>query len=215
MGHPRDAQAHWEDVYRTNAVDEVSWYQDSADISLRLIGPRPGPSGTGRAVDVGAGTSPVLDALLAAGWGRVTALDVSATALDVIRHRVGEHDPRAAYAVSDVLAWQPDHHYDLWHDRAVLHFLTEPAERSAYVALAARTVAPGGALVLGCFAADGPTRCSGLPTVRRSADQLASEFGAHFTLETAQTETHHTPTGAAQAFTWVRLRRTTDTRRTP
>ncbi len=132
------AQAHWENVYQTKAVDQVSWHQDSAGTSLRLIGPRREPRGTGRAVDVGAGRSPLLDALLAAGWGHVTALDVSATALDVLRRRVGEHDPRATYVVTDVLAWHPDSHYDLWHDRAALHFLTEPAERAATVRRPAR-----------------------------------------------------------------------------
>ena len=109
---------HWETVYQTKALTEVSWFEASADTSLRLIGPRPGPTGTGRAVDVGAGTSPLTDGLVEAGWGHVTALDVSATALDVIRQRIGD-DSRVSYVVSDILAWEPRGHYDLWHDRAV------------------------------------------------------------------------------------------------
>jgi trans-aconitate methyltransferase len=197
--------AHWETVYTTKALTEVSWFEVSADTSLRLIGSRPG-AGTARAVDVGAGTSTLADSLVEAGWGHVTALDVSATALDVIRQRIGD-DPRASYVVSDILTWQPRGRYDLWHDRAVLHFLTDPADRAAYVALAARTVTPGGTLVLGGFAPEGPTHCSGLPVARRTAEQLAAELGDAFTLEHAETQTHHTPAGGAQLFTWVRLRR--------
>jgi SAM-dependent methyltransferase len=199
-------EALWETVHQTKALTEVSWFEVSPDTSVRLIGSCPRPAGTGRAVDVGAGTSPLVDSLLEAGWGHVTALDVSATALDVIRRRIGD-DPRVSYVVCDILTWEPRGHYDLWHDRAVLHFLTAPSDRAAYVALAARTVTPGGTLVLGGFAPDGPTRCSGLPVARRTAEQLAAEFGDAFTLEHAETQSHHTPSGSVQAFTWVRLRR--------
>ncbi len=206
VGGASATAAHWETVYQTKALTEVSWFEVSADTSVRLIGPRPDPPGTGRAVDVGAGTSALPDTLLAAGWGHVTALDVSATALEVIRHRVGD-EPRVSYVVGDILTWEPRGPYDVWHDRAVLHFLTDPADRAAYAALAARTVTPGGTLVLAGFAPDGPTHCSGLPVSRRTAEQLAAEFGDAFTLEHAETQAHHTPSGSVQAFTWVRLRR--------
>jgi SAM-dependent methyltransferase len=198
------AGGHWDDVYRTRAVDQLSWHQPSPAASLRLIGPRPGPDSP--AVDVGGGASTLVDVLLRDGW-TVTVLDVSAEALAITGRRLGAKTPEVSLVVSDVLAWQPDQTYDVWHDRAVLHFLTEVADRARYVELAADTVTEGGALVIGGFAPDGPSHCSGLPTARRSAEQLAGEFAPRFTLEHAETEAHHTPGGAVQQFTWVRLRR--------
>lgn len=198
------AGGHWDDVYRTRAVDQVSWHQHTPATSLRLIGPRPGPDS--RAVDVGGGTSTLVDVLLRDGW-TVTVLDVSAEALGITGRRLGARAAEVSFVVSDVLAWEPEQTYDVWHDRAVLHFLTEAADRARYVELAVDTVSKGGAVVIGGFAPDGPSHCSGLPTVRRSAEQLAGEFAPCFTLEHAETESHHTPGGAVQQFTWVRLRR--------
>ncbi len=199
------AEGHWDAVYRSKADEQLSWHQDTPTTSLRLIGPRPGPES--RAVDVGAGTSPLVDALLRDGWRHLTVLDVSAEALGITRRRLGPRAEAVSFVVSDVLSWHPDHAYDVWHDRAVLHFLTDAADRARYAGLAADTVAPGGAVVLGGFAPGGPTHCSGLPVARRSADQLAAELAPYFTLEHAETESHRTPTGTVQEFTWVRLRR--------
>lgn len=203
---PTEAAAHWDDVYGSRAVDEASWFQPSAATSVRLLR---GPDGLpGSVVDVGAGTSPLVDELLDLGCPDVTVLDVSEKALAVTRGRLGARAEEVTFVVADVLAWHPDREYDAWHDRAVFHFLTEPGQRAAYVETAARCVAPGGVAVLGVFAEDGPTRCSGLPTARFSPQDLAAEFDGLFTLEHAEREQHSTPGGAVQAFTWVRLRRT-------
>ncbi len=205
------AARHWDEVYRTKAVDSVSWYQPTASTSLRLLhlsaapGDRPGS-----VVDVGAGASTLVDGLLDAGVTDLTVLDVSAAALETTRRRLEERPARATgvrLVCCDVLDWRPGRTYDAWHDRAVLHFLTDPADRRRYVETATAAVAPGGVLVLGGFAPDGPTHCSGLPTVRRSAAELAGELAAGFDLEHAEREEHHTPGGDVQAFTWVRLRR--------
>ena len=195
--------AHWDSVYRSKAVDELSWFQGRPETSLRLIG-RPGSAHRpGPVVDIGAGTSILVDVLLDEGWPRVTVLDVSEEALEITRTRLGADASRVDYVVSDVLDWRPSGTFVLWHDRAVLHFLTDPDDREDYVATAAAAVVPGGRLVIGGFAPGGPTQCSGLPTARRSADQLAEEFGAHFRLVHAEGEDHHTPTGAEQLFEWT------------
>ena len=190
---------HWDGVYLAKAPEEVSWFQREPEVSLRLLAGLP----VGSLVDVGAGASLLGDRLVDRGWD-VTLLDVSGEALAVVRRRLGE---RASYLVADVLSWQPDRRYDVWHDRAVFHFLTEEADRARYSATAARAVAPGGALVLGVFASDGPESCSGLPTTRWSADALATALGDDWRLEHDEREEHTTPWGVVQPFTWVVLRR--------
>ena len=210
-GDERSAR-HWDEVYRTRAVDVVSWYQPAAGTSLRLLGLPADPGDRPRSVvDVGAGASVLVDGLLEAGVTDLTLLDVSAAALETTRHRLEERSPEQTagvrLVVCDVLDWEPGRTYDAWHDRAVLHFLTDPADRRRYVETATAAVVRGGVLVLGGFAPDGPTHCSGLPTVRRSAAELAGELAAGFDLEHAEREEHRTPGGDLQAFTWVRLRR--------
>lgn len=195
---------HWDDVYRTKALDQVSWFQPHASTSLRLL---TGTGGPGRSVlDVGAGASPLVDDLLAAGYGDVTVLDVSAAALDVVRARLGDDD-RVRTVVADLLSWEPDRTWDAWHDRAVFHFLVEPADRATYARVAARAVAPGGVAVIGSFGPDGPESCSGLPTARHDSEGIAEELGPAFRLEASERELHRTPSGAEQAFAWAVLRR--------
>lgn len=193
---------HWNGVYTTEDVETVSWHQEIPTTSLRLTG---APGNT--LIDIGAGASPLADHLLAAGWDHVTLLDVSAEGLGITRRRLVHEPGRTSFVVTDVLAWEPPHTYDVWHDRAVLHFLTDPADRARYAELASRAVVAGGRLVIGCFSADGPSQCSGLPTARRSAEQLAMEFQADFQLEHDETETHLTPAGDEQPLVWVVLRR--------
>ncbi len=202
MAEQSAAASHWDEVYSTKDVETVSWHQRVPTTSLRLIGP---PRRT--LVDIGAGASPLVDHLLQAGWIHVTLLDVSATGLDLTLTRLVDNTDRVGAVVSDVLSWSPDRTYDVWHDRAVLHFLTDPADRAAYAVLAARTLGPGGRLVIGGFAPDGPTHCSGMPTARRLADELAAEFGERFDLEHTEHETHMTPSGSAQEFTWIVMTR--------
>jgi len=216
-GMSTSAAEHWDTVYATKATDEVSWFQRQPTTSQRLLTLASSPSGA--VIDVGAGASTLVDTLLDAGWSDVTVLDVSAKALALVRDRVSDrvidrpHGPpderrkSASFVVADALSWQPERTYDAWHDRAVFHFLVLPEQRDQYVATASRAVRPGGVLVLGAFAADGPTQCSGLPTARYDAEELAAAFGPGFSLEHSEREEHRTPGGAVQPFTWAVLRR--------
>ena len=168
--------------------------------SLRLL-TKALPSG--HIVDVGAGASGLAANLVTRGY-RVTLVDVSHRVLELDRDRLQDH---VAYVEADFLEWKPAEHVDGWHDRAFFHFLVDSSDQARYVELAAQTISPGGALVMGVFAADGPTSCSGLPACGHDADDLADLFSAGFTLETSEREMHRTPTAAVQPFTWVVLRR--------
>jgi SAM-dependent methyltransferase len=198
------AERHWERVYATRDPSEVSWYEDRPSTSLRLM--RRFASPADPVVDVGAGASLLVDALLDDGWTDVTVLDVSAGALEVARDRL-QGRPGARFVVADLLAWEPDRTFSAWHDRAVFHFLTEAGDRERYVRAAESAVRAGGVLVLGAFAEDGPTQCSALPTCRYTAEGLAELFAGGFDLEHSERDVHVTPSGAAQPFSWVVLRR--------
>lgn len=191
-------------MFETKADDEVSWYQAQPATSLRLLARWASPADT--VVDVGAGASTLVDALLDAGWDDLTVLDVSEAALAKVRTRLGERSDAVDFVAADVRGWQPARRYDVWHDRAVFHFLVDPADRDRYVAMVSETVNPGGVAVLATFAADGPTECSGLPTSRYGTESLARTFGPTFSLEHAEREEHATPFGTLQAFSWVVLR---------
>jgi len=158
-------------------------------------------------IDIGAGTSMLVDRLLEDGFVDVTVLDVSSHALGVVRDRLGAQAARVSFVVHDVLSWPPERPYDVWHDRAVFHFLTDARQTERYVSLAVATVRVGGALIVATFADDGPTHCSGLPVHRYSTEELEETFAAGFELEHCERELHHTPTGVVQPFTWVLLRR--------
>jgi len=199
-----DRQRHWEGVFATRQSDEVSWYRPEPSRSLALLGfdgqlPR-------SVIDVGAGDSPLVDQLLAAGVEHVTVLDVSAAALRRIADRLGADD-RVDLVRADITDWTPERRFGAWHDRAVLHFLIEPDDRAAYATAAAAAVEPGGLAVLGAFAIDGPDSCSGLPVVRYDAAGLAAVLGHSFELIHSVDEVHHTPWGAPQHFVWAVLRR--------
>ncbi|GAB2651259.1 class I SAM-dependent methyltransferase [Arenimonas aestuarii] len=200
--------AHWCDVYRKKPADTVSWYRPRLDMSLRLL-EEAGLTPQSRVIDVGGGASTLVDDLLGRGVSQVTVLDLADEALDVARQRLGIRGSRVQWLVADVTrADLPVAAYDLWHDRAVLHFLVNPADAAAYVAQVRRSLAPGGHAVIGGFAPDGPERCSGLVVARRSPEDLASLFGADFSLVGEAKEDHHTPAGSRQAFSWAVLRKT-------
>ena len=211
---PADRAATWNAVFERTVAGHRSW--DGAVLAWsRELLERADPD-RASVVDVGSGESVLVDSLIADGWQRITLLDVSAVALARVKDRLalveradGVRQVRNAvdFVVSDVLAWQPVDVYTAWFDRAVLHFLTDPADREAYVAVASRALRPGAGLVLGGFAPDGPETCSGLPVARRTAEELAAEFAPHFTLEESWRHVHATPSGAEQVFTWVLLRR--------
>ncbi len=197
-------EQHWNDIYARKREDEVSWYQQEATLSLELVA-RCGLTPGAKVLDVGGGAGRLVDGLLDRGFADVTVLDVSEQALLKARARLGARAERVQWVVADVTTFQPTGRYDLWHDRAVFHFLTSPAERAAYVAALERAVAPGGHVIVGTFAPDGPKRCSGLEVVRYDAAGLAAALGPSFTLVEEARQEHVTPAGKAQAFTFVRL----------
>lgn len=198
---------HWDQIYDSRPPTELSWFQRHPETSLRLIGAAAsGPSSA--VVDVGSGASELVDDLLARGFTDITLVDISRRALEKVRERLGNEARRVRFVNQDLLTWVPERRYDVWHDRAVFHFLTESAARERYIEIVADAIGSGGTLVLGTFAQDGPTSCSGLPVSRYSADDLADVFARSFSLVGNEREEHLTPSGAAQSFTWVVLQRT-------
>lgn len=199
---------HWNRVYATKPATTLSWHQPQATRSLELIG-RYAPASPARLIDVGAGASRLADDLLSRGYRDLTLLDLSDAALAVTRKRLGEAAERVHWLVGDITeVVLPTAAYDLWHDRAVFHFLTEPTARAAYNRQLEQALKPSGAVVLATFASDGPSACSGLPVVRYAPETLAAELGPRFRLIEHQREIHTTPDGRQQAFLYGVFRRT-------
>ena len=197
---------HWEDIYRSKAPDAVSWYRRHLDTSLALI-KKAAPGSDASIIDVGAGEATLVDDLLAAGYQNATVLDVSQTAIDVTKDRLGAAAEHVRWIVADILTCElPSNAFDVWHDRAVFHFLTAAEQRTAYVRQVARAVKPGGHVLVGTFGPDGPTKCSGLDVVRYDADSLHSEFGARFRKMDSVEEVHDTPFGTTQQFLYCLCR---------
>ncbi len=204
---PTGGTGHWREVYREKPADGVSWYRPRLEMSLRLL-EEAGLTPQSRVIDVGGGASTLVDDLLARGVSVVTVLDLAIEALDIARERLGIRGSRVQWLAADVTrADLPEAAYDLWHDRAVLHFLVDPDSAAAYVAQVRRSLAPGGHVVVGGFAPDGPERCSGLAVARRSPEDVAALFGPDFELVREAKENHHTPSGSTQAFSWAVLRK--------
>jgi SAM-dependent methyltransferase len=200
-----DPSTHWDNVFASKEPAETSWFQDDPTLSLALLDEWAHSSGS--LIDIGAGSSRLAERLLDAGWRDISLLDVSAEALALTRRRLGDSSENLTFVNADVRHWTPSRHYDVWHDRAVLHFLVDAADCDHYVAAALRALSPGGILVIATFAADGPDQCSGLPVRRYGVDDLVKMFGPHFSLEDSRREEHVTPLGTVQPFTWVVLRR--------
>lgn len=192
--------AHWNDRYRTIGATDVSWYEAEPTVSLELfdilgIGPND------PVIDIGGGASTLVDHLLGRGHEDLAVLDLSVAALDEAKHRTG--DPTAITWINeDLLTWVPPRRWRVWHDRAVLHFLTTDHERDAYARTIAAALEPGGSFVLGAFAPDGPTHCSGLEVRRQSFDDLADLVGASHVIERRH-HLHRTPSGGEQSFNWI------------
>jgi trans-aconitate methyltransferase len=203
-----ERHAHWDNIYQTKPANSVSWFQPSARPSLDMIRAA-GIERTTPIIDVGGGASVLVDELLDAGFADVTVLDIASPALAVSQQRLGSRELAVHWIAADILAWQPERSYGLWHDRAAFHFLTEAQDRLNYRDTVERALSPGGWLILATFAEDGPERCSGLPVHRWSAEALAAEWGSGFELIQIAREEHVTPWGAAQAFTWCRFKRIT------
>jgi Methylase involved in ubiquinone/menaquinone biosynthesis len=207
MSEPNDRSAHWNNVYQQKSSTAVSWYRSHLETSLRLL-TKGGLDASSRVIDVGGGASTLVDDLLDLGVGTITVLDLSAASLQVARARLGPRAERVAWLTGDASQNAlPEAGFTHWHDRAVMHFLTDEQDVRAYAAQATRAVAPGGHAVIGGFAPDGPERCSGLPVARRSAEDIAAALGPAFQLVTAAAEAHVTPGGDAQSFAYALLRR--------
>jgi len=197
-----ESKEHWEQVYSTKASTEVSWFQKHAALSLKLIREAGIPK-SASIIDVGGGASTLVDDLLANGHEHLTVLDLSGAALATAKSRLGPGSARVRWVEANVLtADLPTHGYDMWHDRAVFHFLTSEEERHAYVNKVLQAVKPSGLVIVATFAEDGPTKCSGLPVMRYRAEELHAEFGAPFQLLGHERESHHTPSGNEQKFVY-------------
>jgi len=207
MGVSVQSKKHWENVYSTKATDEVSWFQEHATLSLKLIRDAGIPL-TASIIDVGGGASTLVDDLLLNGYENITVLDLSGTALTKAKARLGSRASAVQWLEASVIeAELPTLAYDVWHDRAVFHFLTAAEERHAYVQAVLRAIKPGGLVIVATFAEDGPTKCSGLPVMRYGANELHAEFGDAFLLLGHKKESHYTPGGNEQRFIYCICRK--------
>lgn len=197
------SQQHWDAVYRNKPSQTVSWFQPTAEVSLQLIESAKLLT-QARIIDIGGGASTLVDDLLRLNKYQLSVLDLSGAALDVAKTRLGASAQQVSWLVGDITDMTlPTATYDLWHDRAVFHFLTTPEARCAYVAQVRRALKPGGHLLMATFASDGPERCSELPVVRYEPDQLLAELGGGFELLQQVREAHQTPGGRVQHFVYA------------
>lgn len=192
-------KSHWDDIYARKDETEVSWFQAVPELSLQLIA-ETGAAADSSIIDVGGGASRLVDALLERSFSRLTVLDLSANALSKAKARLGEHAARVEWIVADVTTWIPRAQYDVWHDRAAFHFLTEADDRRRYAEILDEALAPGGHAIIATFASDGPEKCSGLPVVRYDPASLADALGPSFRLLGSRRHEHVTPWGSTQAF---------------
>lgn len=201
------SKSHWENVYTTKSVQSVSWFQQHADQSMKLIRAL-GLENTARIIDVGGGASVLVDDLLDQGFQHLSVLDLSGKALEQAQGRLQGRAPLVQWLEQDVLKHAfPRHAFDVWHDRAVFHFLNTEQERQAYVAQVQHAVKPGGHVIVATFAEDGPEQCSGLPVQRYDAQGLHAQFGAPFELIKHEKEAHTTPFGTVQQFIYCYCRK--------
>jgi len=204
--HILNRQEHWNRIYQTKDPQDVSWYQRRPDTSLALI-KAAGLDRDAGILDVGGGTSTLVDFLLDAGYTRLAVLDWSRTALGHSRSRLGPRADSVEWFEADVTTFEPPRRFGLWHDRAVFHFLTAAEERRRYVATLRRTLAPDGTAIISTFALDGPPQCSGLEVVRYDEQSICAELGEEFLLQESRRETHITPWQSEQRFIYFRFRR--------
>ncbi len=200
-------KTHWEQIYQTKESAQVSWYQLHPQLSLKYI-QNTGSPRTAHIIDVGAGASTLVDHLLDDGFQHITVLDISAAALAVAQQRLAQRAGAVTWLEADITQTTlPHHEYDVWHDRAVFHFLTERADRQRYVNAVKTAVKPGGHIIVATFASDGPERCSGLEVARYDPQSLYHEFGPDFELLNSTRELHQTPFGTEQKFMYCYCRK--------
>ncbi|MFO0548073.1 MAG: class I SAM-dependent methyltransferase [Polyangiaceae bacterium] len=203
---PVSTQSHWDDVYGRKAVDAVSWFRPHLETSLGFLkGAKLGPDAS--IIDVGGGASTFVDDALELGFSNITVLDLAEGSLKAAGARLGPRGDRVNWMVADITRVAlPARSFDFWHDRAVFHFLTDPADRARYVAQARAALKPGGFIVVATFAPDGPEKCSGLEVARFTAEGIHDEFGATFEKVGEAREVHETPWGSEQAFSYCYCR---------
>ncbi len=201
-----ERHAHWENVYQTKGEREVSWFAESPALSLDLIRAT-GVTTEAPVIDIGGGASRLVDALLHEGFSAITVLDLSEKALATSKARLGERASKVNWIAADVTTWEPPQTFEVWHDRATFHFLVDAKDRAAYAKRTLRAVRPGGHLIIGTFALDGPEQCSGLPVVRYDAASLSTILGPSFQLMESRIHSHQTPMGTLQHFQFSRFRR--------
>jgi 2-polyprenyl-3-methyl-5-hydroxy-6-metoxy-1,4-benzoquinol methylase len=200
-------KTHWEQIYHTKDCERVSWYQLHPRLSLQYI-QNTGIGKTGHIIDVGGGASTLVDHLLDDGFQHVTVLDISVEALEIVQQRLGQRAGLVTWLEADITQTTlPHHKYDVWHDRAVFHFLTETQNRQRYVNVVREAVKPGGHVIVATFASDGPERCSGLEVARYDPQSLHSEFGTDFKLLDSTREEHQTPFSTQQKFIYCYCRK--------
>lgn len=201
-----DRQAHWQNVYKEKGEYQVSWFRERPAISLELIealGAKPNSA----IIDIGGGASRLVDSLIEKGYRDLTVLDLSESAVSIAKARLGKNAAAVRWIVADVTHWEPPRSYNLWHDRAAFHFLTEASDRSAYIDRLTKAVTRGGHAIIGTFAMDGPERCSGLPVVRYDGTRLSAALAPSFELLDTRRDDHETPWGAIQHFQFSLFRR--------
>lgn len=199
-------RAHWDSAYQSKGEAGVSWFEDTPAVSLDLIR-KYVTLASSSLIDIGGGVSRLVDALLDEGMTTITVLDLSPVALDAAKARLGARADKVAWVAADVTEWEPDRSYDIWHDRAAFHFLTDPDDRAAYVERMKAAVVPGGHAIIATFTPDGPKRCSGLPVMRYEPATLAEEIGPSFRLVEHLKHQHTTPWNSTQAFQFSVLER--------
>ena len=190
---------HWEKVYTEKDAREVSWYQLRPELSMEMIR-QAGAGPEESLIDIGGGASTLVDCLLEQGYSDLSVLDIAEQALETARQRLGEAAGKVRWIQSDITEFKPARRYRLWHDRAVFHFLTEAADREAYLGALRDGLQPGGHLVIAAFAMDGPDMCSGLPVRRYDASLMSETLGQAFKLRETREESHNTPAGKQQQF---------------
>ncbi|MCW5713842.1 MAG: class I SAM-dependent methyltransferase [Bauldia sp.] len=196
----------WNGVYAAKAETAVSWFQPVPKRSLELIAEH-APERETPIIDIGGGASRLVDELMAGGYTDLAVLDIAASGLDRSRTRLGANAARVDWIVADITQWRPQRRWGVWHDRAVLHFLTSTEAQDAYLAALSEGTASGAAVIIATFALDGPERCSGLPVQRYSAQTLATRLGPDFVLQADADEVHRTPWDSSQSFTYAVFRR--------
>lgn len=202
----RDRKRHWETVYGNKAIEETSWHQPFPHLSLSMIA-HAGISRDAALIDIGGGASLLVDHLLDQGYSDLTVLDISAAALALASARLGQRAKRVTWVEADVTVYEPSRPFDLWHDRAAFHFLTEVKDRRRYLTVLRKALVPGGQAIVATFAPGGPEKCSGLDIVQYDAEKLGDELGPEFVLQEQHQERHKTPAGREQLFNFFRFER--------